>query len=113
ARKGFRGWSGSARREFVITADSATPGYVPGIIQPGTWQVILGLHRIPADGCRYRVEVVLDEPVVGASGGVGAPGGATSPFRMAQGQGATGGEGLRGLLPGDEPGPPDAAESAP
>ncbi|HEY8496086.1 MAG TPA: CehA/McbA family metallohydrolase [Limnochordales bacterium] len=63
ARRGFRGWSGSARREFFITRDAATPGYVPGAIQPGVWQVILGLHRIPADGCPYRVEVVLDEPV--------------------------------------------------
>src|SRR5579859_5499195 len=27
---GFRGWSGGARRSFLITPDKATPGYVPG-----------------------------------------------------------------------------------
>src|SRR5579875_2393103 len=34
---GFRGWSGGARRSFVITAWSATPGYLPGELEPGTW----------------------------------------------------------------------------
>ena len=29
-RRGFRGWSGGARRSFVITRDAATPGYLPG-----------------------------------------------------------------------------------
>ena len=52
---GFRGWSGGARRSFVITADSATPGYLPGELEAGTWQVMLGLHRLPPDGTRYQV----------------------------------------------------------
>lgn len=77
ARRGFRGWSGSARREFFIAWDAATPGYMPGAIQAGVWQVILGLHRIPADGCPYRVEIVLDEPVAvreaGSAPGDGSP----------------------------------------
>jgi len=34
---GFRGWSGGARREFVITPQAATPGYLPGELEPGTW----------------------------------------------------------------------------
>src|SRR5690242_8146141 len=29
---GFRGWSGSARQQFYIAQDSATPGYMPGPI---------------------------------------------------------------------------------
>src|SRR5690606_613165 len=62
ARRGFRGWSGSARREFFVAAGAATPGYMPGPVQAGVWQVILGLHRVPPQGCGYRVEVVLDEP---------------------------------------------------
>ena len=45
---GFRGWSGGARREFVITPDAATPGYLPGELEPGTWQVMIGLYRVPA-----------------------------------------------------------------
>ncbi len=52
---GFRGWSGGARRSFVITADAATPGYLPGELEAGTWQVIVGLHRISPDGTGYQV----------------------------------------------------------
>jgi len=54
---GFRGWSGSARREFFISAEDATPGYVPGILMPGTWQICLGLYEIAPEGCAYRVEI--------------------------------------------------------
>ena len=52
---GFRGWSGSARTSFVITGDAATPGYLPGEIAAGLWQVMIGVHRVPLDGVRYRV----------------------------------------------------------
>jgi hypothetical protein len=52
---GFRGWSGSARESFVITAERATPGYLPGEIEAGTWQVMIGVHRVPPDGARYRL----------------------------------------------------------
>jgi hypothetical protein len=54
---GFRGWSGGARRSFVITNATATPGYLPGEPEPGTWQLIIGLHRMPARGCDYRVTI--------------------------------------------------------
>jgi hypothetical protein len=53
--RGFRGWSGGARRSFVVTADAATPGYLPGELEPGTWQVIVGLHRVSPDGTGYRL----------------------------------------------------------
>jgi hypothetical protein len=53
---GFRGWSGSARRSFVITTDAATPGYLSGELEPGTWQVLIGIHRLPAEGVAYRLE---------------------------------------------------------
>jgi PHP domain len=52
---GFRGWSGGARDEFVITAAQATPGYLPGELEPGRWQVVLGLYRLPAGGIGYEV----------------------------------------------------------
>ncbi|MGC0273980.1 CehA/McbA family metallohydrolase [Pseudactinotalea sp. Z1739] len=67
---GWRGWSGGARREFWIGPNAATPGYVPGELEGGTWEVILGLHQIPAAGVgvRVRAEVVPsvtvpDEPL--------------------------------------------------
>ncbi len=52
---GFRGWSGGARRSFTITAKSATPGYLAGELEPGEWQVVIGLHRIPWDGVGYQL----------------------------------------------------------
>jgi hypothetical protein len=52
---GFRGWSGGARTSFVITPESATPGYQPGELEPGLWQVMIGVHRIPAAGVAYRL----------------------------------------------------------
>jgi hypothetical protein len=52
---GFRGWSGGARDRYAITAEAATPGYLPGELEPGEWQVILGLHQLPGEGTSYRV----------------------------------------------------------
>jgi PHP domain len=56
---GFRGWSGGARSEFVITAGRATPGYLPGELEPGEWQVALGLYQLPVDGVSYTVTAEL------------------------------------------------------
>jgi len=59
--KGFRGWTGTARQEFTIAADEATPGYLAGPVQPGTWHVVLGLYQLAPEGCDYRVVVMLEE----------------------------------------------------
>ncbi len=63
---GFRGWSGGARRSFVISAARATPGYLPGPLEPGPWQVMIGLHQLPVDGIEYR----LTAEVAGPGGGL-------------------------------------------
>ncbi|TDD48297.1 histidinol phosphatase [Kribbella antibiotica] len=55
---GWRGWSGGARQTFAITPNAATPGYVPGELEAGTWWVVLGLHRLPAEGAELIVEAV-------------------------------------------------------
>jgi hypothetical protein len=57
--KGFRGWSGSARRAFTLAADEATPGYLPGPILPGRWEILLGLVHILPQGCDYRLTIRL------------------------------------------------------
>ena len=57
APQSFRGWSGGARDEFIITRDAATPGYLAGEPETGTWHVVLGLHRIPAGGLDYEVVI--------------------------------------------------------
>ncbi|MGI8574599.1 MAG: CehA/McbA family metallohydrolase [Egibacteraceae bacterium] len=53
----FRGYSGGARSEFVVTPSDATPGYLPGPLPAGTWRVLVGLHRIPPEGVDVMVTV--------------------------------------------------------
>ncbi len=55
--EGFRGWSGSARRQFFVAEKEATPGYLPGPIPAGRWEILLGLHRILPQGCDYQVTI--------------------------------------------------------
>ncbi|MBV9382501.1 MAG: CehA/McbA family metallohydrolase [Streptosporangiaceae bacterium] len=62
---GFRGWSGSARESFVISPASATPGYLPGELEPGLWQIMIGLHQVPPEGVRYE----LTAETAGVAGG--------------------------------------------
>ncbi len=57
---GFRGWSGGKRGEATLSATDATPGYLPGPIQPGTWQVLLGLYQIASQGCTVQIAVELE-----------------------------------------------------
>jgi PHP domain len=85
---GFRGWSGGARRSFVITPDAATPGYLGGELEPGTWQVIIGIHQLPPEGVEYRLEAevssragrLLPEPVPASP--PPAPAGERPPARL-------------------------------
>lgn len=57
--EGFRGWSGSARERIFVAPDDATPGYLPGPLDPGMWSVALGYYRAHADGCNYQVTIRL------------------------------------------------------
>jgi len=57
---GFRGWSGAARSEFHIGWRGATPGYIPGPLFPGEWNILLGVDRIELHGLRYDVEVRVE-----------------------------------------------------
>ena len=57
--RGFRGWSGGARDGFTIGPSGATPGYLPGPVDPGTWQVVLGPYTVAPQGLRWEVEVRL------------------------------------------------------
>jgi PHP domain len=58
---GFRGWSGAARRSFVITSAAATPGYLPGEPEAGTWQLMIGLHRMTIRSTEYRVTIEISD----------------------------------------------------
>jgi len=56
-----RGWSGGARREFFISEERATPGYLSGELWEGKWSVLLGAYKVGENGCRVRVEIELYE----------------------------------------------------
>lgn len=58
-QRGFRGWSGGFRDRFTISAAAATPGYLPGPIEPGRWHVILGPYTVAPQGLTYTVDVTL------------------------------------------------------
>ncbi|MEU7011156.1 CehA/McbA family metallohydrolase [Streptomyces sp. NPDC046332] len=55
----FRGWSGGARSGFTLSAADATPGYVPGPVEPGRWSVVLGPIVGATGGMAWQVDVTL------------------------------------------------------
>ena len=57
---GLIGWSGGSRDEIHIATDSATPGYLHGEIRPGTWQVLVGLSRVPPEGAKGQLTIRFD-----------------------------------------------------
>ncbi|WP_269936864.1 CehA/McbA family metallohydrolase [Arthrobacter sp. HY1533] len=67
AGKGFRGWSGGFRTEFFISAADATPGYLPGRVGKGTWNIVLGPYQVAEQGMDYTVNVTLDYGPDGAA----------------------------------------------
>ncbi len=73
---GWRGWSGGARDLIEFGRDTNTPGYVVRGLPPGEWQVVVGLHRLPAEGIEYRVEIefgAVDVPPLPRSTPVARP----------------------------------------
>jgi hypothetical protein len=57
---GFRGWSGGARESFTLSATDATPGYLPGPIDPGRWALAFGPVVLNPFGMRWQACVVLE-----------------------------------------------------
>ncbi len=55
--KAFRGWTGGERSAIFVSAVDATPGYWPGPIQAGQWNVGLGLYKVGAAGVDVEVAV--------------------------------------------------------
>lgn len=68
--KAFRGWSGGERKTVTITATEATPGYWPGPLPAGTWNVALGLYKVAESGLDVEVTIeteaaeILAKPLV-------------------------------------------------
>lgn len=57
--EGFRGWSGGARSEFTISRSGATPGYVPGEIEPGEWNIIFGPYQVGPQGIDWTATITM------------------------------------------------------
>ncbi|KOT92675.1 phosphoesterase [Streptomyces sp. NRRL F-5755] len=79
--RGFRGWSGGARTEFFLRADDATPGYLSGPVNPGTWHIALGPYTVAPQGLTYEVTITL------RYGPPSAPRTPTYPPQRAKGRG--------------------------
>jgi PHP domain-containing protein len=56
---GFRGWSGGERARISVGIASATPGYWPGPLPAGRWNVMLGLYKVAPSGVDVDVKVTL------------------------------------------------------
>jgi hypothetical protein len=58
---GFRGWSGSNKTTFTVSATDATPSYLPGRIEPGRWTLLIAVPAI-REGVttRYEAHVTLE-----------------------------------------------------
>lgn len=54
----FRGWSGGNKSFFTISETDATPSYLPGVIVPGKWRLILGVPNIE-EGVRSDYEAKI------------------------------------------------------
>jgi len=54
----FRGWSGGNKSFFTIAETDATPSYLPGVIVPGKWTLILGIPNIE-QGVTSQYEVKI------------------------------------------------------
>lgn len=86
--EGFRGWSGTARSSFFITPTQATPGYLPGPIQPGQWNLMLTRQLVKRPICRYWVNVDLDVALDEAEVRAATPAPGPRAVRGATGAGA-------------------------
>lgn len=47
-QQGLRGWTGGSKQLFTVGALDATPSFAPGPIQPGRWNLLLGIPNIRA-----------------------------------------------------------------
>lgn len=53
-----RGWSGGNKLHFTLAESDATPSYLPGAIEAGTWHLILGIPNIRQGvTSHYRAEI--------------------------------------------------------
>ena len=54
---GFRGWSGGAYTNFTISPSGSTPSYIPGPLDPGEWNVVLGPYQLLDTGADWNLTI--------------------------------------------------------
>ena len=59
--KRIRGWTGRSKTILVITNEYATPGYTPGKLIAGTWNLLLSVYKIPKCGCEIEITIILTD----------------------------------------------------
>lgn len=60
--QGFRGWAhkiGSIH-QFFLSTHTATPGFIPGILTPGQWKIVIAHHMIVSRRVPCVYEVIVD-----------------------------------------------------
>jgi hypothetical protein len=57
----IRGWSGSSKRQIIITEEYATPGYKHGDMKDGCWNILLSVYKVPDKGCSISINIILKE----------------------------------------------------
>lgn len=58
-KNAFRGASGSNKTEIFIEENTSTPGYISGIIHPGTWRLMFGAYKVEEVGCIVKFKIVF------------------------------------------------------
>ena len=56
---GFRGWGGGNSEPAVVGVEAASRSYIPGPIEAGTWEVVVGKARISDPPGRYVIDIFL------------------------------------------------------
>lgn len=58
SRGAFIGWAGSDRAQLTVSEVNSSPGFKTGVIQSGTWEILLGAYHVPDAGVMvtYTVE---------------------------------------------------------
>ena len=59
----FRGASGGNKSHFTISETDATPSYLPGVIPPGQWKLLIAVPNIRVSQvAHYRAEIRFNSP---------------------------------------------------
>ncbi len=57
----FRGWSGGNKKRFTVSAEDATPSYLPGPLPAGRWTLLLGVPNArPGSSAAYEARITFE-----------------------------------------------------